>query len=194
MVRTDLIFSINYTLSIWYNTDHIENTASNSLSIIACVFVATGKFLWNLFFDTLGGHTHRQQSDILCLTFFINKRCSLKNGKDPFPLRFVARLKRLQISRSTLWKTTRKAMTRTSPKFSGYKANKRHCRFTYWERTRVPGVGTWWKEGITGWEGVKYNSIGGSELWSWSTRAPRNGSAHVTRDDFSSVDIFWTIF
>jgi hypothetical protein len=28
--------------SIWYDTDRIENIASNSSSIVACVFVAAG--------------------------------------------------------------------------------------------------------------------------------------------------------
>jgi hypothetical protein len=37
---------------IWYDMDHIENTASNSSSIVACVFIAAGKCLPSHCLDT----------------------------------------------------------------------------------------------------------------------------------------------
>jgi hypothetical protein len=40
--RTNHLFSFRYILSISYDTDGIENTASNTYSIVACVFVAAG--------------------------------------------------------------------------------------------------------------------------------------------------------
>jgi hypothetical protein len=44
-------------MSIWYDTDRIEDTASNSSSIVACVFVATGTCLPSRCLTTLGGYT-----------------------------------------------------------------------------------------------------------------------------------------
>jgi hypothetical protein len=43
--RTDSPLRFNYILSIWYETDSTENTASNTSSIAACVFVEAGKCL-----------------------------------------------------------------------------------------------------------------------------------------------------
>jgi hypothetical protein len=43
--RTNHLLSFHYVLNIRYDMDHIENTASNSSSIVACAFTATGTYL-----------------------------------------------------------------------------------------------------------------------------------------------------
>jgi hypothetical protein len=53
------LFSFHYTLSIWYNTDFVENTAFNSSSIVACVFVTSGTCLQSRCLAMLIG-THKQ--------------------------------------------------------------------------------------------------------------------------------------
>jgi hypothetical protein len=40
--RTNRLFSFHYILNIWHDTDHTENTAPNSSSIVACVIVGEG--------------------------------------------------------------------------------------------------------------------------------------------------------
>jgi hypothetical protein len=42
---TNRLLSIHFILRIWYDTDHIQNIASNNSSIIACVFIAAGTSL-----------------------------------------------------------------------------------------------------------------------------------------------------
>jgi hypothetical protein len=42
--RTNRPLSFHCILSVWYDTDHIENTASNSSSIVAYVLFATRMF------------------------------------------------------------------------------------------------------------------------------------------------------
>jgi hypothetical protein len=43
--KINRLVSFRYILSIWYNTDPIENTATNSSPIVAYVLFATGTFL-----------------------------------------------------------------------------------------------------------------------------------------------------
>jgi hypothetical protein len=43
--RNNRLLSVHYIFSIWYDTDRIENTASNSSSVVACVFVVAGTCL-----------------------------------------------------------------------------------------------------------------------------------------------------
>jgi hypothetical protein len=48
----------NHLLSLIY-TDHIENNASNSSSIVACLFVAVVTFLPSCCLETIGGYTEQ---------------------------------------------------------------------------------------------------------------------------------------
>jgi hypothetical protein len=48
----DHLLSFHYILSVWYDTNRIEKTASNSSSIVACVFVAAGTCLPSLCLPT----------------------------------------------------------------------------------------------------------------------------------------------
>jgi hypothetical protein len=45
--RTSRLLPFHYVLSIWYDTDRIENNTSESISIVACVFVAAKTSLLN---------------------------------------------------------------------------------------------------------------------------------------------------
>jgi hypothetical protein len=61
---------------IWYDTDRTENTASESSSVVGCVFVAA-RYLPSRCLAMLG--THRQQGDLISvLSFFQNNESSLK--------------------------------------------------------------------------------------------------------------------
>jgi hypothetical protein len=40
LVRSNRLLSFHYILNILYDTDCIENTASNSSFVISCVFIA----------------------------------------------------------------------------------------------------------------------------------------------------------
>jgi hypothetical protein len=40
--RTNHLLSFHYVLSIWYDMDCLENTASYSSSVVACVFITVG--------------------------------------------------------------------------------------------------------------------------------------------------------
>jgi hypothetical protein len=42
LARSNRLLCSHYILSILYDTDLIENTASNSYSVISCVFIAAG--------------------------------------------------------------------------------------------------------------------------------------------------------
>ncbi|PNF30963.1 hypothetical protein B7P43_G02052 [Cryptotermes secundus] len=46
--RTNSLLFIHHILSIWYDTDHIENTVSNSSSLVLCVFVCSEDVFTNL--------------------------------------------------------------------------------------------------------------------------------------------------
>jgi hypothetical protein len=54
---------------IWYDTDRIENTASNISSVVMWVFVASRMYLPSRCLATIGG-THRQQDDLISLLLF----------------------------------------------------------------------------------------------------------------------------
>jgi hypothetical protein len=76
--RTNRLLSFRYTLSIWYEKDRIQNTASNGSSIAACLFVAAGTCLPTRCLAPIRG-AHRQQGELInILLFFKNKKSTLK--------------------------------------------------------------------------------------------------------------------
>jgi hypothetical protein len=61
----------------WYDTDHIENNASNNSSIVACVFVAAETFLTSRCLATRGEYTqtHRLMGKIYEVRRWDGLRC-----------------------------------------------------------------------------------------------------------------------
>jgi hypothetical protein len=75
--RINRILSFHYTLSIWHDTDPIENTESNS-SIIGCVFVAAGRCLVSRCLVTLGEDTQTARWSHKLPLFFRNGESRLE--------------------------------------------------------------------------------------------------------------------
>jgi hypothetical protein len=71
----------SYCIFLWYDTDRIENDASNNYPVVACLFVAAETCLPSHCLATIRWDTHSQQGyliSLLLLFFFQNKECRLK--------------------------------------------------------------------------------------------------------------------